>query len=100
VNSGTVIAFLMASTIPWAVNVGLPRFSGAIGWLLLVCVVNSGGVIWPDSIHDVIFPLELLGVSVSNRLGVIVPALTLSAVSMAGALAWVSRTDIRLQAAQ
>ena len=28
---GTAIAFLMASTIPWALNVALPRFSGAIG---------------------------------------------------------------------
>jgi len=99
-RSGTVVAFLMASTIPWAASVSLPRFSGAIAWLLLVCLANSGGVIWPDSVHDVVFPVEVLGASVSSRLDVIVPALTLSAVSMVVALAWVSRTDIRLQAAQ
>jgi hypothetical protein len=99
-QSGTAVAFLMASTIPWAVSVGLPRFSGAIGWLLLVCLADSGGVIWPDSVHDVIVPVALLGVDLGRRLGVIATAVALSMVSMTAALFWIHRADIRLEAAQ
>lgn len=99
-QSGTVIAFLMASTIPWAVNIGLPRFAGAIGWLLLVCLMNAGGVIWPDSVHDVIVPATLVGSSMTDRADVAVVAVTLSILSTAAALAWVHRTDVRLEAAQ
>jgi hypothetical protein len=99
-RSGTVVAFLMASTIPWAVSVGLPRFSGAIGWLLLACLAESRGIVWPDSVHDVIVPVALLGADVGERLDVIAPAVALSAATMAAALLWVHRTDIRLEAAQ
>jgi hypothetical protein len=100
VRSGTVIAFLMASTITWAANVSLPRFSGAIGWLLLVCLASSGGVIWPDSVIDLIVPLGVIGRPLTGRYDVLVPGVTLSVGSMALALTWIRRTDIRLQAAQ
>jgi len=100
VRSGTVMAVVMASTIPWAANVSLPRFSGAIGWLLLVCVATSGGVIWPDSVHDVVFPIDVIGANLSTRVDVMLPAMTISAVSMALALAYVRQADVRLQAAQ
>jgi hypothetical protein len=99
-QSGTAMAFLMASTIPWAANVGLPRFSGAIGWLLLVSLASAGGVIWPDSVQEVIFPVAVVGGSVANRIGVLTVALLLSVAGMAVALVWVHRTDIRLEAAQ
>lgn len=97
---GTLVAFLMVSTIPWAANVALPRFAGAIGWLLLVCMAESGGVIWPDSVHEVLFPVALLGASLNGRIGAIAAALVLSAASMSLALTWVHRADIRLEAAQ
>jgi len=100
IRSGTVMAVVMASTIPWAANVSLPRFSGAIGWLLLVCLATSGGVIWPDSVHDVVFPIDVIGVNLSTRLDVMLPAMTISGVSMALALAYVRQADVRLQAAQ
>jgi len=99
-ESGTAMAFFMASTLPWAANVGLPRFSGAIGWLLLVSLMSAGGVIWPDSVQDVIFPVGLVGGSVASRAGVFAVALLLSVVGMALALVWVHRIDIRLEAAQ
>jgi len=100
IQSGTVVAFLMASTIPWAVSVGLPRFSGAIGWLLVAAQADFGGVIWPDSVHDVIVPVVLLGTDLGHRLEVLTPAVMLSLVSMTLALVWVHRSDIRLEAAQ
>lgn len=97
-QSGTAIAFLMASTIPWALNVALPRFSGAIGWLLLVCIASTGGVIWPDTVHDVIFPVGRVGSSLGRDAAI--AAVLLSALSMAAALVWVRGADIRLEAAQ
>jgi hypothetical protein len=99
-QSGTGLAFFMASTIQWAANVGLPRFSGAIGWLLLVSLMSAGGVIWPDSVQEVIFPIAIVGGTVGTRAGVLVVALLLSVVGLALALVWVHRTDIRLEAAQ
>jgi hypothetical protein len=99
-RSGSVVAFLMASTIPWAINVALPRFSGAIGWLLLICLASTGGVIWPDTVDEVIFPVDLVGRSLVGRPDVIVAAVLLSALSMAAALAWVRGAEIRLEAAQ
>ena len=100
VQPGTIVSFLMVSTIPWATNVALPRFSGAIGWLLLVCLVNSGGVTWPDSVHEVIFPVALLGATLHGRVAVMTTAVALSLASMTVALTWVHRADIRLEAAQ
>lgn len=97
---GTIVSFLMVSTIPWAANVALPRFSGAIGWLLLVCLADSGGVVWPDSVHEVIFPIALLGASLHGRGAVLTLAVALSLASMTIALTWVHRADIRLEAAQ
>ena len=99
-QAGTIVAFLMVSTIPWAANVALPRFAGAIGWLLVVCLTDSGGVIWPDSVHEVIFPIALLGASLHGRGAVLTLAVALSLASMTIALTWVHRADIRLEAAQ
>jgi len=39
-TTGSVAAVCLVSTIPWAVTLRLPRFSGAIGWLLLVAVLS------------------------------------------------------------
>jgi hypothetical protein len=98
--SGTLMALLMASTIPWAVTVGLPRFSGAIGWLMLVCLKTVSGIVWPDPVHDVVFPIDVIGKNVTGRPSVLVPATLISLISLTIAVWWVHRTDIRLEAAQ
>jgi hypothetical protein len=98
--SGTLLALVMASTIPWAVTVSLPRFSGAIGWLLVVSLGAAAGVSWPDFVHDLIFPIDVIGESVAERPDVLLPALLVSCLSVATALWWVHRTDFRLEAAQ
>jgi hypothetical protein len=100
VTSGTMLALVMASTIPWAVTVALPRFSGAIGWLLLVSLGATGGVVWPDPVRDIVFPINVVGERVDHRVDVVMPALMLSTLSVAIALWWVHRTDIRLESAQ
>jgi len=99
-RSGTAIAFLLASTVPWAINVALPRFSSAIGWLLLICLASTGGVIWPDTMDEVIIPVGLVGNSLVDRPDVIIAAVLLSTLSMAAALGWVRGAEIRLEAAQ
>jgi len=35
-SSGSVIAFLLASSLPWALTTPFPRFAAAIGWLVLL----------------------------------------------------------------
>ena len=99
-RSGTFLALGMASTIPWAVTVSLPRFSGAIGWLLVVALGTVGDVIWPEPLRQVLFPIGLIGQRVAGQWEVCLPALLLSLISVACALWWVHRTDIRLEAAQ
>ena len=99
-RSGTFLALGMASTIPWAVTVSLPRFSGAIGWLLVVALGTVGDVIWPEPLRQVLFPIALIGQRGADRWEVCLPALLLSLLSVACALWWVHRTDIRLEAAQ
>ena len=39
-TTGSMAAVCLVSTIPWAVTLRLPRFSGAIGWLLVVAVLS------------------------------------------------------------
>ena len=68
--------------------------------VLPACLADTGGVIWPDSVHDVIVPVVLLGVALGGRPVVLASAVALSAASMTVALIWVDRTDIRLEAAQ
>jgi hypothetical protein len=39
-TTGSMAAVCLVSTIPWAITLRLPRFSGAIGWLLVVAVLS------------------------------------------------------------
>jgi hypothetical protein len=96
---GTVVSLLMASTIPWSVTVALPRFSGTIGWLLVMCVGSVTASTWPTALRAVVFPLPLVGQSLDSG-GTAAAVVGLSLASMAMALAWVHRTDIPLEAAQ
>jgi hypothetical protein len=98
--AGTLLALWMVSTIPWAITVSLPRFSGAIGWLLLVSLWSISAPIWPAGVGEVLFPLAIVGDSTGRHVWVFTAGAGLSVITMAGALAWVHRTDIPLEAAQ
>lgn len=115
--SGTVAAIVIVSTLPWALTVRLPRFAGAIGWLvvlgiLLVMVPSPGsaglferlgsGASWLEAaVALTIYPPVLVGEDLVGPHGFLVlPALFASVGSIAGALRWADRHDIPLEAAQ
>lgn len=99
--AGTILALAATSTIGWAVTVPLPRFAGAIGWVVTFTIAAAlqPGEGAPDAITNVIFPLAMVGrpaVSLASAL----PVVIVSVVTMVAALTWVERSDVRLEAAQ
>lgn len=116
-NVGTVTAMILVSTIPWAITVRLPRFSGAIGWLLTAVTLSlarpdmvavqagapiHGATEWLVTTCAVlVYPLLLVGRDLHGRdLLVVVPGVmfAIAAVSIAS---WsIDRRDIPLEAAQ
>ena len=114
--SGTFAAMGLVSTLPWALTVRLPRFSGGIGWLLALVistsVLSSGNVpggqpvvttddliwaAWGFLVYPVVFVGRELGV---DEALIAAPALIVSVASMAAACRWVSRASVPLEAAQ
>jgi hypothetical protein len=99
--AGTILALAATSTIGWAVTVPLPRFAGAIGWVVTVAMAAAlrpaAGA--PEAVTNVIFPLTMVGRPVVSLAGTL-PVAIVSAATMAGALVWVERVDVRLEAAQ
>jgi hypothetical protein len=97
---GTLVAVLMVSTIPWGTTVALPRFSGAIGWLLVVCLGSITAPLWPAVVRHVMFPLALVGGGFSSDIPAQATGIVLSLCALGGGLAWAQRTDVPLEAAQ
>jgi hypothetical protein len=113
-TSGSVLAFLLASTLPWALTTPLPRFAAAIGWLVLLVtslvMVPSGQLQLVDALRNsrpsalgalatVAYPMGLLGADASRLpAGTVSPGLACAAASMLGALAWHRRADVPLEA--
>jgi hypothetical protein len=113
-TSGSALAFLLASSVPWALTTPLPRFAAAIGWLVLLVtslvVVPSGQMRLLDALRDrrpsvlgavavVTYPMGLLGDD-AMRLpaGTAAPGLACAIGSMVGALAWHRRAEVPLEA--
>jgi hypothetical protein len=114
--SGTCVAVALVSTIPWAATIALPRFSGGIGWLLVLTVagitfspadhtwvlraIDSDGFVASASAL-LLYPIAVVGRSLSSRdLPIVLPALILAVASMAAACGWVRTATFPLEAAQ
>lgn len=112
-GTGSLTALVAVSTIPWGTTVALPRFSGAIGWMLL-CVMavtlaphaialdRYDGTFangWASVLGALVFPVRLVG---ADAQGVSMLALPLiaSGASMMAALIWIAYTPLPLEAAQ
>ena len=115
--SGTVAAVFLVSTLPWAITVGLPRFSGGIGWMLVVVTTGTTFstdvfAVWavPSTrIEDLawpawaffIYPITTVGESLDRKqLMAVTPALLLAVSAMVGACRWIAHRDVPLEAAQ
>ena len=113
--SGTCAAMVLVSTMGWAITVRLPRFSGGIGWLLVLTLSTSvlSPVTLPSrSATDVsewmqraweflVYPVIFVGRELNVGDGLIAaPALLLAFVSMIAACRWISRASVPLEAAQ
>ena len=113
--SGTCVAFALVSTIPWAVTIALPRFSGGIGWLLVLTMAgitfspdSSAWLAEPGRANTLaaawallVYPLTSVGRHLSaHDLVLLAPALMLAVMSMGIACLWVARATFPLEAAQ
>lgn len=115
-TSGTLTAMGLVSTLPWAINVRLPRFAGGIGWLLALAMSSDmwsstdgpSGLLGPgvgqrfwSAWMVLVYPAGLVGrdLDVSQVL-ITAPAIILSAGAMVAACLWVSRASVPLEAAQ
>jgi hypothetical protein len=108
------VAVAAVSTIAWAANVRSPRYTAAVGWLLLAAVANITSE-WqvPDPVSHatadrligalagILYPPWLVGTSVDGPGAVPAGALlVMGAASMAWALTSIHRSDIPLEASQ
>jgi hypothetical protein len=126
-STGTMAAMSLVSTLPWAFTLRLPRFAGAIGWLLLVTLamlvapdalttsIAAGGGAVSRALSDppgllawmqtagatLIYPPLLVGSDISGSPGfVALPGLLLAAAALTVAFRSAIRRDIPLEAAQ
>lgn len=113
---GAWLALALVSTVPWAATVALPRFTGAIAWLVSISVVvaildaDAALLVRPLE-HDVplalaagllaLNPVALVGVEKSPQAAVVMlPLVLLAAGSLMAATVWASRQDVPLEAPQ
>jgi hypothetical protein len=86
---GAVVGLFVASTLPWAATVGLPRLTGGIVGVVLLALVVS---MRPAAASP------LAGLSAPP--GVLMAAVCVAAAAVGGALAWIARADVPLETAQ
>src|SRR5688572_8883043 len=116
-SNGSIAAVCLVSTIPWAVTLRLPRFSGAIGWLLILAMLS---LVVPDTLlidaerpsgdwrawlqiawAMLVYPPILVGRRLHGVEGLAaVPALLVATGVLTVALWSAQRRDIPLEAAQ
>ena len=114
-SSGSVLAFLLASSLPWAFTTPLPRFAAAIGWLVLLVtslaiapagqqhLVTALRAPQPSALGALAvlaYPMGLLGID-AWRLpaGTLAPGIACAVLSMLTAVEWHRRAEVPLEAA-
>jgi hypothetical protein len=115
--SGSVLAWVVVSTLPWAMTVALPRFAGAIGWMLVLAVTASlvprgvtGGLFdasgrgasWLEgALVILLYPPATVGEPlVGPQRWLAAPALLIATTAMVCAFGLIEHDDIPLEAAQ
>ena len=115
--SGTCAALFLVSTLPWAITVALPRFSGGIGWMLVAvtsATTLSSRVFAPWTVSStrieelalpawsfLIYPLGTVGRHLDRaEMLAVSPALTFAVAMLVAGCRWVAGRDVPLEAAQ
>jgi hypothetical protein len=113
--AGSVTALLLVSTLAWAATVPLPRLSGGIMWLLAIVMLLGltaewrpaalaaveGGPSVGAALVYVLCPFLLVGRPLPlSASWIVAPAVGLSVLAVASALAWVTRMNVALEAPQ
>jgi hypothetical protein len=114
-RSGSVLAFLLASSVPWACTTPLPRFAAAIGWLVLLVtslamvpagqqrLVSALQAAQPTALGALavmVYPMGLLGIDVLELpAGTVAPGIGCALLSMIAAMEWQRRAEVPLETA-
>lgn len=114
--SGSLVALWLASSLPWAANVALPRSAAAIAWLVVLVAVlttvPSGqafldGALARDApsawgaVATLVYPMGLVGRPLTPAQWLTVtPGLTLSFAAPVAAFLWFARADLPLEVSQ
>jgi hypothetical protein len=101
--TGTVAAMWLVSTLPWALTVALPRFAGAIGWLLLLSLAGIFAPLSavPPVVEATLVPTVLLGRRLAPEdLPLVLPGAALGLVAMMAACTWIQSMSIPLESGQ
>lgn len=102
-TGGSGAAFLIVGLVAWSLTARLPRFAGAVGWLLVLAGLSAfpqwsvwmppeagtTGHWFVEACASVIEPERLLGAALSEAVG--------GYTALGGAVAWVSLTVVRLR---
>jgi hypothetical protein len=115
-TAGSCAAIVMLSTIPWATSAPLGRFSGTIGWLLLLVLATAltpaglqAGQLWmrgPDDtwwfgiVAFLLYPARLIGAGVNDNIPALLAGLLLASASMVTAVICIARSDVALETGQ
>lgn len=116
-QAGTLSALLIVSTLPWAVTVALPRFAGAVGWLVALTLfalirapagttqgmapLEAATPALEAVVALVLYPPFMVGQALNDGVGLMLVAPVAVAVASVGcALMWIRQQDIPLEASQ
>lgn len=115
-STGSLVAFWLVSSLPWAITVSLPRFAAGIGWLvglvtalstipagqaaLLDAVRHPDGVAWAP-LAPIVYPMGLLGLELTPlQWRMVLPGLVMSLLLSIATGAWFTRADLPLETSQ
>ena len=114
--TGSLVALWLASSLPWAVTVSLPRFAAGIGWLvglatalstipagqaaLLAALQHPDLVPWAP-LAPVVYPMGLLGLELTpHQWRMVLPGIIVSVLLCLATGAWFTRADLPLETSQ
>jgi hypothetical protein len=108
--TGSVAALMLVSALAWAFTVGMPRFSGAIAWLVVLAALTRvwppavlasavDGQSWEGAVAVLVYPYLIVGRALSwNDVGSVAPPLLGALLLLGGTWWWAVRADYPLEA--